>query len=99
MRPPPRLNRDEPAPDAAHRNAAEAVELAERARDKSPQPIAVLYSTLAAAYGEAGRFGDAVKACERAVELARAADESAESARYATQLESYRARRPFHMPD
>jgi tetratricopeptide (TPR) repeat protein len=81
--------------DSAHRNAAEAVTLAERARDKSPQPIAVLYSTLAAAYGEAGRFDDAVKACERAIELARAANQTAEAERYATQLESYRAKRPF----
>jgi pentatricopeptide repeat protein len=83
--------------DAAHRNAEEAVRLAERARDKSPQPVAVLYSTLAAAYGEAGRFDDAVKACERAIELSRAAQQPEEAERYATQLESYRARRPFRV--
>ena len=82
--------------DAAHRNGVEAVRLAERARDRSPEPVAVLYSTLAASYAEAGRYADAVAAGERAVDLARRANSSAEAERYAQQLALYRAGRPFH---
>jgi tetratricopeptide (TPR) repeat protein len=82
--------------DAGHRNGVEAVRLAERARERSPEPVAVLYSTLAAAYAEAGRFPDAVAAGTRAVDLARRANSSDEAERYAQQLEFYRAGRPFH---
>jgi tetratricopeptide (TPR) repeat protein len=82
--------------EARHRDGAEAVRLAERARAKSPAPEAVLYSTLAAAYAEAGRFPDAVSAGERAIALARAAGAAKDSERYAEQLRSYRAGKPFH---
>ena len=82
--------------DGAMRDGAEAVRLAERARDGSPEPVAVVFSTLAAAYAEAGRFGDAVAAGERAVALARAAGDTASAAAYGRQLARYRAGRPFH---
>ena len=83
-------------PAAAHRDGAEAVRLAERARDRSPEPRAVLYGTLAAAYAEAGRFPDAVRAGERALELARGAGDGQQAAACARQLTRYRAGRPFH---
>jgi tetratricopeptide (TPR) repeat protein len=82
--------------EASHRNGAEAVRLAERARAKSPTPEAVLYSTLAAAFAEVGRFPDAVSAGERAVALARAAGAAKDVERYEEQLRSYRAGKPFH---
>ena len=82
--------------EARHRDGAEAVRLAERARDRSPEPRAVLFSTLAAAYAEAGRLPEAVQAGERAVALAKSAGESREMAAYARQLERYRAGKPFH---
>jgi len=82
--------------EAAHRDGAEAVRLAERARDRSPQPVAAIYSTLAAAYAEAGRLPDAVRAGERAVELARAGGQIQEAQRYAQQLRCYRSGMPFH---
>jgi tetratricopeptide (TPR) repeat protein len=85
--------------EARHRDGAEAVRLAERARNLSPQPLGVLYSTLAAAYAEAGRFPEAVRACERAIELAQAAREGEEAKRYAGQLARYRSGRPFHFGD
>ena len=81
---------------AIHRDGAEAMRLAERARDVSPEPQAVLYSTLAAAYAEAGRFPEAIRAGERAVALARSAGGPSEAADYARQLRAYRAGRPFH---
>jgi tetratricopeptide (TPR) repeat protein len=82
---------------AALRNGAEAVRLAERARNRSPRPEAVLYSTLAAAYAEAGRFPDAVRACERAIELARDAGDAQQAAAFTRQLSRYRAGKPFHI--
>ena len=60
--------------DPVHRNGAEAVVLAEQARDAPHDPNHVLFSTLAAAYAEVGRFDDAVRAAERAIELARVAE-------------------------
>lgn len=56
----------------------------------------MLYSTLAAAYAEAGRYADAVAASDRAIDLARAAHEPQEAERYAHQRELYRAGKPFH---
>ena len=85
--------------NSARRDGAEAVRLAERARDRSPQPVAVFYNTLAAAYAEAGRFPEAVGAGEHAVALARNAGESQETAAYARQLGRYRIGKPFHFGD
>ncbi len=82
--------------DPRVRDGAEAVRLAEQARDRSAAPVAVLYSTLAAAYAEAARFPDAVRAGGRAVELARAGRDTDAANRFAGQLACYRAGRPFH---
>jgi len=82
--------------EAAHRNGAEAVRLAERARDASPEPVAILYNTLSAAYAEAGRFPEAIVASQRAIELARAAHDTQSVERYTRQLAGYRARKAFH---
>jgi tetratricopeptide (TPR) repeat protein len=82
--------------DPGHRDGAEAVRLAERARDKSPEPVAVLYSTLAAAYAEAGRFPEAVSACERAIELAKGAGDPRQADTFLRQLARYRENKPFH---
>jgi hypothetical protein len=56
----------------------------------------VLFSTLAAAYAEAGRFPDAVAACERAIQLARSAGDLEQAGAFARQLACYREGRPFH---
>jgi tetratricopeptide (TPR) repeat protein len=82
--------------DAAHRNGADAVRLAETARDAAHDPNHVLQSTLAAAYAEVGRFEDAISAGQRAVELARAAKDLAAVQRYEVQIECYRRKQPFH---
>jgi tetratricopeptide (TPR) repeat protein len=81
---------------ASHRNGTEAVRLAERARDRSPEPEAVIYSTLAAAYAEAGRFPEAVATCERAIRLARSGGDEGAAKRFTEQLARYRAGKPFH---
>lgn len=78
------------------RDGREAVRMAERARDKSPVPVAILYSTLAAAYAEAGRMPDAVAAGERAVALAKQDGDSVAIRHDEEQLARYRAGQPFH---
>ena len=82
--------------DARHRNGAEAVKLAETARDASTEDDAVLFSTLAAAYAEVGRFGDAISACEHAIDLASKARRTRDVPAFSAQLECYRSGRPFH---
>ncbi len=79
-----------------HRNGAEAVRLARHACEASPEPVAILYSTLAAAYAEDGRFPEAIHACRRAIDLATSARAIREARLYARQLVDYRAGRPFH---
>jgi tetratricopeptide (TPR) repeat protein len=82
--------------DPNHRNGTEAVRLAEEARDTLREPNHVVFSTLAAAYAEVGRFDDAVRAGERAIELARAAKDADAVQRFEGQLGHYRASEPFH---
>ncbi len=52
------------------RNGSEAVVLAERALKSSGSPDPGVYDTLAAAYAEIGRFQDAVRAADKALDLA-----------------------------
>ena len=54
------------------------------------------FGTLAAAYAEAGRFPDAVKAAEKAISLATAAGQKDLADKNRQFLELYRAGRPFH---
>ena len=59
-------------PQAALRNAPQAVALAQAALQSSGRTSADLLDTLAAAYAEAGRFPEAVASAERALEIAQA---------------------------
>ncbi len=61
------------SPDPALRNGDEAVRLAERVTSGEGARDPSLLDVLAAAYGEAGRFDDAVQAGRRALDLALAA--------------------------
>jgi len=78
-------------PDTTQRNGARAVALAEQACRltdfKQPQPV----GTLAAAYAEAGRFGEAVQTAEKAVALATAENQPDLAKRNRELLECYRA--------
>jgi Flp pilus assembly protein TadD len=60
------------ASDASLRNGANAVALAEQANQLTGGGNAIVLRTLAAAYAEAGRFGDAAATAQRAIELAAA---------------------------
>ena len=79
----------------ALRNGAEAVRLAERACELSEHREPVLLGTLAAAYAEAGRFGEAVKTAEKACDLATAGDLKDVAAKNTELLELYRAGKPY----
>jgi tetratricopeptide (TPR) repeat protein len=83
-------------PEASLRNGNQAVELAQRANQLTGDANPVVLSTLAAAYAEAGRFPDAVKTAQRALELAKAQSDTALAEAIRSQLKSYQAGRPFH---
>lgn len=82
-------------PDALTRDGAKAVELAERADSLTRGASPVISATLAAAYAEAGRSGDAVKAAQRAVQLALAEGNEERAASIRAQLEFYQAGSAF----
>jgi tetratricopeptide (TPR) repeat protein len=82
------------APDPKLRNGPKAVELAQRANRLSNGKNPVLMATLAAAYAEAGQFGEAVRTIEQALPLA-AANATLTSA-FQKQEAQYKAGQPFH---
>lgn len=84
--------------DERVRDAAPAIQYAERACQVTDNGQAFLLGTLAAAYAEAGRFADAVATAQRAIELATAAGQNQIAARNAELLELYRAGKPYHEP-
>jgi tetratricopeptide (TPR) repeat protein len=85
-------------PDPQFRNGARAVQLAERAVELSHSTLPVMIGTLAAAYAEAGRFGDAVAAAEKAVAAAAEQAQPEVVQRNRELIELYRAGKPYHEP-
>jgi tetratricopeptide (TPR) repeat protein len=67
----------------------------EHACDLTQRKNASYLATLASAYGELGRFADAIATATRALELARAAGDQALTSRTEKQLESYKANQPY----
>jgi tetratricopeptide (TPR) repeat protein len=83
------------ARDASLRNGAEAVQLAERARDAAPDNPEVL-DTLAAAYAEEGQFTRASTTAARALVLAKAQGNQALRTDIRDRLLLYAKNKPFH---
>ncbi|MDR3773079.1 MAG: tetratricopeptide repeat protein, partial [Terracidiphilus sp.] len=83
------------APDALVRNGAEAVRLAESARDAAPEN-AELLDTLAAAYAEDGQFPRASATAARALELAEGQGNRQLAADVRWRQSLYAQRKPFH---
>jgi spermidine synthase len=77
---------------------AQAVQLAERARELSGRENAPCLDTLAAAYAAAGRFADAVIIAERAVHAAESAGQAPLAKVLRARLELYRADQPYREP-
>ncbi len=72
-------------------DAVRAVAMAERACKLSDDRVARYLDTLAAAYAAASRFNDAITTAEKAVELARAGNESSLVEKIEGRLQLYRA--------
>lgn len=83
------------APDESLRNGTRAVALAQRATELSGGDNPVLMRTLAAAYDETGRFGDAIATAGRALELAVAQHNGAVSAKLSQEIKLYEANTPM----
>ncbi len=82
------------APVATARNGALAVEAARKAAELSKWKNGDILDTLAAAYAESGKFADAVRWQEKAMEIPEFMQGQADEAR--ARLALYRAGRPYH---
>jgi tetratricopeptide (TPR) repeat protein len=84
------------SPQASVRNGNKAVELAQQANQLSGGKNPNILHTLAAAYAEAGRFGNAMRTAEEAMELARAAGRQDLAEQLNGELKLFKAGLPFH---
>ncbi len=82
-------------PDRSIRDGAEAVSLAEWAAELSNHKDPAVLDTLAAAYAEAGRFSEAVKTAEQAIELAGAQRKSTLADSLRRRMKLYQDRSPY----
>ncbi|MHC4064804.1 MAG: tetratricopeptide repeat protein [Planctomycetota bacterium] len=82
-------------PDETHRDGPAAVRWAEQACELTKNANAVLLDTLAAAYAEAGRFEDAVKAQRQTIKLTTQAGASEQLEAYRARLALYEAGQPY----
>ena len=82
-------------PQAQFRNGAEAVQLAEAACRLSGRRNPSFLGTLAAAYAEAGRFGDAVKTMQEALAVSEASGTKELVPIQTRMLELFQAGKPF----
>jgi Flp pilus assembly protein TadD len=85
------------APDASVRNGAEAVQLAETAKDSAPENAEAL-DTLAAAYAEDGQFTGAAATAAHALELAQAQGNKKLAAELRMRQVLYEKGEAFHEP-
>ncbi len=82
-------------PNAAFRDSAEAVRLAERACALTGRKRVLYLGTLAAAYAEAGKFAEAVRTAQEARDLAAATGEKELAALNEKLRQLYQAGKPF----
>ncbi len=83
-------------PDVSVRDGADAVKFAERACELTQNKEAFLIGTLGAAYAEAGRFPEAIRAAEKARDIALAGGQKELAEKNAELLKLYQAGQPFH---
>jgi tetratricopeptide (TPR) repeat protein len=81
--------------EASLRNGDQAVQLARQANDLAGGKNPLYLRTLAAAYAEAGRFSDAMRASREAIELAQATGQPDLVARLNDELKRYEAGHPL----
>jgi len=83
-------------PQADVRDGAEAVRLAQRACELSRTNDARVLGTLDVAYGEDGRFAEAIATAERARDLALAAGQKSVAEASASRIPFYQKKQPYH---
>jgi len=83
-------------PQASLRNGDKAVQLARQANELAGGKNPVILGTLAAAFAEAGRFGDAVQSAQKAIDLARAGGRQDLAGKLNGELQRYEAGLPLH---
>ncbi len=83
-------------PQAGLRNGNRALQLAQQANKLTGGGNPIVLHTLAAAFAEVGRFGDAVQTVQKAIELARTAGQQDLAAQFNGELERYKAGLAFH---
>jgi tetratricopeptide (TPR) repeat protein len=82
------------SPDASVRNGGEAVSLAERANNATPEDPNVL-DTLGAAYAENGQFAKATDSAARALDLAVSRGNAQQAADIRVRLSLYKSDKPY----
>jgi protein O-mannosyl-transferase len=85
------------APDPQLRNGADAVELAGRCCKLTDYKNAQALVTLAAAYAEQGRFDEAIKTAQNAMEIARATSRTDLVLQIEKQIENYKRGQPLRL--
>ena len=82
-------------PDPAMRSGAEAIRLAERVLASVANPTPEMLDTLAAAYAEGGRYEDAVRTAQRALEACASSGRNSLAREIGKRLEIYRSGRQY----
>jgi tetratricopeptide (TPR) repeat protein len=83
------------SPDPKLRDGRKAVELAERSYQLIGDQNPIVAATLAAAYAEAGRFADAIRVEERALQMATDAGDQKLAENFRREIELYRSGTPY----
>jgi tetratricopeptide (TPR) repeat protein len=83
-------------PEASARNGAKAVELTQQAERLAGSESPQILDTLAAAYAEAGRFGEAVETAQRALNLTATQNNPPLAEAIQNRLKLYEANAPYH---
>jgi tetratricopeptide (TPR) repeat protein len=83
-------------PEMSLRNGEKALQLAQRANKLAGGRNPVILRTLAAAFAEAGRFTDARRSAQAAIELLQTARHPELADQIKTELKQYEAGLPFH---
>ena len=85
-------------PDTVLRDGTQAVELAERSCELTGHQVANALDTLAAAYAEAGRFGEATRTASNAIDAATDAGDEKLAREIRGRVELYRQGVPYREP-
>jgi tetratricopeptide (TPR) repeat protein len=83
-------------PEASLRDGNKAVELGQQAEQLAGGESPQILDTLAAAYAEAGRFGEAVETARRALNLSATKNNQPLADAVQTRLELYETHSPYH---